>query len=148
MIKGEKKTFLSIMKFPGQDEIVNIYKFVDRINFKKWNKMSLICWTFCVSLIFLVLCRRSDPSTPAGLQQQPVLLWSFHPGATRDGETHHPAASTGAPSTFIISNYFIIISFFFFLSVGTFGTEISKSLTSSSESHEGKNVIFNLTAGL
>lgn len=35
MIKGKKKTFLSIMKFPGQDEIVNIYNFVDRIHFKK-----------------------------------------------------------------------------------------------------------------
>ena len=39
----------------------------------------------------LASCRRSDLQTPAGLQQQPVLLWTFHPGATRDGETgvHH-----------------------------------------------------------
>lgn len=35
MIKGEKKYILSIMKFPGQDEIVNIYNFVDRIHFFK-----------------------------------------------------------------------------------------------------------------
>lgn len=34
----------------------------------------------------MVICRRSDPSPSAGLQQQPVLLWSLNPRTTGDGE--------------------------------------------------------------
>lgn len=36
---------------------------------------------------YFVVGRRSDPSAPAGLQQQPVLLWCLNPRATGDGET-------------------------------------------------------------
>lgn len=124
-------------------------------------------------VVFLVLCRRSDPSTSAGLQQQPVLLWSFNPRATRDGETHRRAASTCIThvdvalwSTLAVfrnckfgiqwifpalthdtnngKNYkkkwnvnLVLNLCDFLLPVGTFGAEIPKSLTSSSESHEG-----------
>lgn len=35
-------------------------------------------------------CRRPDPATPAGLQQQPVLLWCLHPRTSADGEAHFP----------------------------------------------------------
>lgn len=43
-----------------------------------------------VALMFVTHCRRPDPSTPAGLQQQPVLLWRFHPWASANGETNFP----------------------------------------------------------
>lgn len=96
----------------------------------------------CVTLVFLVLRRRSDPSTPAGLQQQPVLLWSFRPGATGDGETHRTLRLHASSLNHVKSK--TSLKRLSFLSVGTFGAEISKSVASSSESHEGKDVTCSL----
>lgn len=96
----------------------------------------------CVTLVFLVLRRRSDPSTSAGLQQQPVLLWSFRPRATGDGETHRTLRLHASSLHHVKSK--TSLKRLSFLSVGTFGAEISKSVASSSESHEGKDVTCSL----
>lgn len=137
------------MKFPGQDEIVNIYNFVDRIHFKKMKQNE-----FDLLNIFAF---RSFFSSSAGdlipRHQQVFSNNQYFCGVSipepqemvRHTTLLHPH-ELHQPSLFLIIS--LLYLFFFFLSVGTFGTEISKSLTSSSESHEGKNVIFNLTAGL
>lgn len=93
---------------------------------------------------FLSSRRRSDRSTSAGFQQQPVLLWRFHPGASRDGEgldlpaSHVPFSFQNVYPETIGSKFHRFVSSRLVF-VGTFGAKVSKSLTSNSEPHEGKN---------
>lgn len=87
-------------------------------------------------LFRVVVGRRSDPSAPAGLQQQPVLLWRLNPRTTGDGETGrllHP------PHPQLLFYAKIQLNFSSFLPPGPSGAEISNRLSPGSESHEGKD---------
>lgn len=91
-----------------------------------------------VALMFATHCRRPDPSTPAGLQQQPVLLWRFHPWASANGETNFPPLLVYMLNVKTTPAKKEKLNCICFCSLGAFGREIPKSVQSSSRSHEGE----------